>query len=110
LRPRLSTRSARDRTKNDLARLVERIRAEGRPLLDLTESNPTVAGVEYPADVLALLCDPAALRYEPRPFGLEKAREAVAGVYREAGLDVDASRVVLTASTSETYAFLFKLL
>jgi alanine-synthesizing transaminase len=76
-------------------------------VLDLTESNPTRAGFEYPAEeILAALSDARALRYEPDPRGLLSAREAVAEYYG----DVPASRILLTASTSEAYAYLFKLL
>ena len=75
-------------------------------MLDLTESNPTRAGIPYAeGEILSALSQPAALRYEPEPFGLRAARECVA---REYG--VDAGRVALTASTSEAYGFLFKLL
>jgi alanine-synthesizing transaminase len=102
----LSSRSAFDLSPNPLALAVARARAAGQPLLDLTESNPTRAAVPYDRDaILAALASPRALLYEPLPFGLPSAREAVA---RELG--VDAARVVLTASTSEAYALLFKLL
>jgi aspartate/methionine/tyrosine aminotransferase len=57
--------------------------------------------------MLDCLSNPAALRYEPDPRGLPAAREAVAAYY--AG-SVDAGNVILTASTSESYSFLFKLL
>lgn len=76
-------------------------------VLDLTESNPTRAGFEYRREeVLAALADPGALRYDPEPRGLLSAREAIANYYG----DVPASRILLTASTSEAYAYLFKLL
>jgi alanine-synthesizing transaminase len=76
-------------------------------VLDLTESNPTRAGFEYPGEeILSALADPRALRYDPDPRGLLSAREAVASYYG----DVPASRILLTASTSEAYAYLFKLL
>jgi len=76
-------------------------------ILDLTESNPTRAGFEYPREeILKALADPRALRYDPEPRGLLSAREAVASYYG----DVPASRILLTASTSEAYAYLFKLL
>ncbi len=76
-------------------------------ILDLTESNPTRAGLEYPSDeILAALSDAHALRYDPEPRGLLSAREAVANYYG----NVPASRILLTASTSEAYAYLFKLL
>jgi alanine-synthesizing transaminase len=78
-----------------------------RHVLDLTESNPTRAGLDYPtAQILNALSDPRALRYEPEPRGLLSAREAVAQYYGH----VPASRILLTASTSEAYSYLFKLL
>ncbi len=95
---------------NRLARLLERKRAEGARILDLTESNPTRAGIRYPPGLLDELTAPGALRYEPAPRGLADAREAVAGYYRERGFAVDPARLHLTASTSEGYAYLFKLL
>ncbi|MEI8257580.1 MAG: pyridoxal phosphate-dependent aminotransferase, partial [Deltaproteobacteria bacterium] len=97
---------------NALTTALEAHRTSGRTLLDLTASNPTEAALKYPREaVRTALSDEAALRYEPSPSGLPRAREAVARYYREAlDTDVDPARVVLTASTSEAYAFLFKLL
>ena len=83
------------------------LRQSKQHVLDLTESNPTRAGIEYPGEeILSALHDPRALRYDPEPRGLLSAREAVARYYG----DVPASRILLTASTSEAYAYLFKLL
>jgi aspartate/methionine/tyrosine aminotransferase len=79
-------------------------------LIDLTETNPTVVGLSYPPDVLAPLADAAGRRYAPDPFGLASAREAVARDYARTGATVRADQIVLTASTSEAYALLFKLL
>jgi alanine-synthesizing transaminase len=95
---------------NRLASAVAARRARGGAILDLTESNPTRAGVEYPPALLAPLGDPRGLRYEPRPFGLRSAREAVAGDYARRGLAIAPDRVVLAASTSDAYGWLFKLL
>lgn len=78
--------------------------------LDLTISNPTRAGIEYPGDWLAALSDPRSLTYEPTAAGLGSAREAVGAYYRQRGYSVDPDCVLLTAGTSEAYAFLFKLL
>jgi aspartate/methionine/tyrosine aminotransferase len=104
-----SARASFDLTPNRLA--VARARASGRPILDLTESNPTRAGIPYAADpILSALAAPAALRYDPSPFGLATAREAVARELSAQGPPIEPSRIVLTASTSEAYAFLFKLL
>ena len=95
---------------NRLARAVETRRAAGCALLDLTESNPTRAGIRYPEDLLAPLADPRGLRYEPSPQGHPAAREAVAADYARRGIAVSPDDVLLTASTSEAYSFAFKLL
>lgn len=95
---------------NALTHALARRRASCEPVTDLTESNPTRVGIDYPRDLLRGLADAAALRYEPHPFGLPSAREAVARDQARRGVDVDPAHVVLTASTSEAYTWLFKLL
>ena len=104
-----------ERTRWDLRpnRLAERLaakRAAGARLLDLTESNPTRAGLTGPGDLLLPLARPDALRYEPAAFGLPAARAAVAADFARRGFPLSPDRVLLSASTSEAYAFLFKLL
>lgn len=77
--------------------------------MDLTISNPTTADLPYDRDsILRALSDPKALTYDPLPFGLPSAREAVAAALSEIH-PIDPSRIVLTASSSEAYSFLFKL-
>jgi alanine-synthesizing transaminase len=103
------------RTRFDLRpnRLAERLaarRADGRPLLDLTLSNPTRASLPDAPALLAPLARDEARRYDPSPFGLEPARAAVARDFARRGTPVDTERILLHASTSEAYAFLFKLL
>jgi alanine-synthesizing transaminase len=95
---------------NRLSRALDRARAEGRALIDLTVTNPTASGIEYPPGVLASLSCAAAGVYDPEPFGLFRAREAVSRDYARRGVAVPPSRVILTASTSEAYSLLFKLL
>ena len=95
---------------NRLSLAIARLRGEGVPFIDLTESNPTRAGFEYPADLLAPLGDSRGLAYRPEPLGLVDAREAVAADFARRGLSIDANHVALTASTSEAYSLLFKLL
>jgi aspartate/methionine/tyrosine aminotransferase len=85
-------------------------RASGAPVLDLTESNPTRAGLEYPEEILRAFDDPGLLVYEPSPTGASGARNAVAEYYAARGHAVGTERVLLTASTSEAYSYLFKLL
>jgi len=56
------------------------------------------------------LSAPGALIYSPAPLGLLDARAAIAADYTRRGLRIGADRIVLTASTSEAYSILFKLL
>jgi alanine-synthesizing transaminase len=95
---------------NALSRRLAALYADRVPFVDLTESNPTRAGFAYPDDLLQPLANPEALRYEPQPFGLAMAREAVAADLARRGTRPDPAHVVLTASTSEAYSWLFKLL
>jgi hypothetical protein len=105
-----SSRTRWNLQPNRLAARLAAKRASGARLLDLTESNPTRARLAYPDDLLAPLARPAARLYEPEPFGRREAREAAAADLARRGYPVGAERVFLTASTSEAYAFLFKLL
>lgn len=76
------------------------------PLLDLTVTNPTRASIPYPDDALAAaLARGAGAPYDPDPRGLGSARESLAQ-----HLGCRPSELILTASTSEAYSFLFKLL
>ena len=105
-----SSRVPADRQVNRLTAAVSTHRRGARPLLDLTATNPTVVGLAYPADTLDALAAGAGLVYAPEPTGLLAAREAIAGDYRRRGTSVAPSRIVLTASTSEAYSVLLKLL
>ena len=93
---------------NPLSRLIVEKRAAGAQIIDLTESNPTHANLAYPWEqIQRALASPSALAYEPHPAGMREAREAVSRYY---GGRVAPDRILLTASTSEAYGFLFKLL
>jgi alanine-synthesizing transaminase len=97
--------------ENRLAAAIERRRAAGGELIDLTSSNPTAVGIEYPREALAAaLAAGAGQPYAPDPRGLAAARRAVADLYARRGAPIDPERIFLTASTSEAYGFLFKLL
>jgi alanine-synthesizing transaminase len=95
---------------NATTRTLAALRRRGVDVLDLTVSNPTRVGLDYPADLLAPLASPESLSYDPQPMGLWSAREAVAADFARRGLSIAPERIALTASTSEAYAWLFKLL
>ena len=86
-------------------------RAAGKPLIDLTLSNPTECGFLYDEEaILRALRNPAALKYEPNPRGLDVARGAVAQYYAERGAAVSNDDIFLTTSTSEAYSYVFRTL
>ena len=99
-----SSRLNWDAPPNRLSVLLARKRAHGH-ILDLTESNPTHAALQYPETLLGGFQDRRMLVYDPASAGLLATREQVADF-----CCVPAERVLLTASTSEAYSWLFKLL
>lgn len=107
---RFSERTNWNTEESELAR-AHRLRGEtGLPIADLTISNPTRCGLNYPASLLQSLVDPRALDYDPQPRGLLAAREGVCRYYADHHIALDPSQIVLATSTSEAYSFLFRLL
>lgn len=105
-----SHRIPKDFTENALSIRLGELRRGKAPLLDLTESNPTHAGFLAPPELLGLLGNEAAAHYSPDPRGLRPAREVVCADYAARGVAIDPDHIVLTASSSESYSLLFKLL
>lgn len=104
---RFSGRTPSDQRPNRLAAFRARL---GPPPFDLTASNPTACGLPYPADLLAGLGEARGLRYEPMPRGPLAVREAIVREHAERGVSVSPEQVLLTASTSEAYSYLMRLL
>jgi alanine-synthesizing transaminase len=97
-------------SQNAFSQLVEQKRREGAQLLDLTISNPTEAFEDYPhASIARVFGGIEDVGYRPDPFGEERARIAVADYYASRGITISPRQLLLTASTSEAYSFLFKL-
>jgi len=96
---------------NRLSEALARHRAAGKPLIDLTASNPTECGFTYDrTKILNALASQQSLSYDPEPKGLLAARQAVVGYYADRGDHVAASDVLLTTSTSEAYSFVLRTL
>ena len=108
--PHLSRRLPPHAQPNAITLRLEAIRAAGATIIDLTESNPTQVGLHYPEGLLAPLSAAGAETYAPEPLGLPSARDAVAADGSRRGVTVVPARVVLSASSSESYSWLFKLL
>lgn len=101
---RLSRRVPLDFEPNFIAKALR----TNKKILDLTETNPTRVGLPAPSEAAWRgLLEGARAAYAPEPLGLLSAREAVAAYY---GGRVSPAHIALTASTSEAYAHLFRLL
>jgi aspartate/methionine/tyrosine aminotransferase len=109
-----SQRADFDLAPSAFAAQVAAHRASGRPLVDLSESNPTRCGLAPAAALARALAaaarDPASARYEPDPRGDPEVRAAIAAYQSRRGANVSRDRILLTAGTSEGYAHLFRLL
>ena len=103
-----SRRTPADLAENPLARAL---RERSDPPDDLTFSNPTLAGLSPSDEEVreAFARGPSGI-YRPAPTGSQSAREAVSAYYARRGADIRPERLVLAASTSEAYGYLFKLL
>lgn len=109
-----SRRTQWELAPNALTRALADRRAAGGAVVDLTITNPTAVGLRYPGSFYASLSAgshaASIAAYEPEPFGLAAAREALASYYRARGCACAGADVWLTASTSEAFAQLFALL
>jgi aspartate/methionine/tyrosine aminotransferase len=80
-------------------------------LFDLTISNPTAVNLAYPhSEIADALSRVRQFNYQPDPSGSCEARQAISEMYKSAGIVAPVERILLTASTSEAYGYLFKLL
>jgi aspartate/methionine/tyrosine aminotransferase len=108
----LSRRTTWPEGQNRLSQTTAKRRSVGAPVLDLTGSNPTEGDLAFPVEALQqALALPGVERYRPDPSGLPSARQAVSRwLCRDPRVRIAPDRILLTASTSEAYAYLFKLL
>lgn len=105
---RFSQRTPHNLSLNPISNVQESIPPNS--LFDLSQSNPTQCGFEYPPDLLKALDSPLSLKYEPIPFGHPEARKAIAAYLNSKGDEVLPENIIVTSSTSEAYSYLFKLL
>lgn len=110
MRNGFSRRLPWEHERNRLTLALEERKARGLPTIDLTETNPTRVGLAYPEEELReILGRGASPEYNPHPQGLLEAREALAAALSTPGDSVAPDDLILTASTSESYSYLFKL-
>jgi aspartate/methionine/tyrosine aminotransferase len=108
---KFSKRTAWKLEPNPLSQKIQALRAAGHRLWDLTVTNPTQCGFDYLApELLEAFQDPCNLIYDPEPRGLLQTRETLCAFYAKQGIQLDPDQIFLTASTSEAYSFIFRLL
>ena len=106
---RFSQRTGWLRQPTALTALHDRLAAAGRPLLDLTGSNPPSQGFVYPPHILQRVFADAA-HYTPDPLGLPAARAAVSAYYRGHDAHMPPERIWIGAGTSDLYAHTMAIL
>ena len=97
---------------NRLTQALAEVRASATELLDLTISNPTRVGFQYHTQsILGAFQNSNSLLYDPQSKGLLGARREIVSYYQhDHGVSLDPEQIVLTASTSEAYSYVFRLL
>ncbi len=109
---RFARRTNWELSPNKISGILKSFESRGQKILDLTQSNPTSCGFNYPqTELLSVLSHENNVFYSPSSKGLLGARQAVAAYYLESQkIVLDPRQIFLTASTSEAYSFLFRLL
>jgi aspartate/methionine/tyrosine aminotransferase len=106
-----SARTSWDRTQNLIAARLETLGRRGTPPIDLTASNPVECGLAPDEGWLRAALSSGPLgTYAPEPLGQLAARQALARDLTRLGAHLDPGQLVLSASTSEAYGWLFALL
>ena len=95
---------------NALNKALEDLEARHIPVVDLTASNPTSCGFVYPEGMLSVLNSLDNFHYHPDACGVSSARQALAKYYARQEIALSPRDIILTASTSEAYSFLMRLL
>jgi aspartate/methionine/tyrosine aminotransferase len=106
-----SDRTRWNLAENRLSRTLAELHASGKPILDLTRSNPTECGFIYDEKGIQSAFARSEMQlYQPDPRGITSAREAVTAYYEQLQIPVAADDLILTSGTSEAYSFIFRLL
>lgn len=106
-----SNRTNWSREVNQITQALDAARVVDEPFFDLTQSNPTKVFPDfYSSELLQPLLDLQGVSYQPTAQGLASSREAIRRYYASRGYDVPIDRIFLTASTSEAYSYVFRLL
>lgn len=93
--------------ENQLTRTKFTRNSSGLPVYDLTETNPTILGLEFPwSDLLSTLHYEDFSEYNPEPQGLLSSRKFLAG---SSIIPAEPDDFYFASSTSEAISYLIKL-
>lgn len=108
---------------NKFSRALQNHTLSGKPLFDLTASNPPETGLRYRTEeILSAFQNPRSFEYRPDPKGMLSTRRAIIEYYDEVAIraatagrrhpiaSILPEQIILTTSTSEAYTFAFRLL
>ncbi|PJZ54432.1 pyridoxal phosphate-dependent aminotransferase [Leptospira adleri] len=107
---RFSSRFSFQDGENEFSRILSEYKKKKISYIDLTLSNPTQAGFQYPFEAIRHSFQTNDLiTYIPDPQGNELARNTISDYYRSKGVMIDPDDLFLVSSSSEAFSYLFKL-
>lgn len=110
MKPDFSSRFSFQEGENDFAVVLADFDRDGIEYNDLTSSNPTKIGFQYPREAIAHAFQSAdCVTYRPDPRGTAEARKTICDYYGSKGYTIDPADLFLVSSSSEAYSYLFKL-
>lgn len=96
---------------NRITKLIQEYQRNNISIIDLSESNPTKVGFNYPEKfVLKDFCSGKNLIYNPHPKGLINAREAICKFYHKKNINIHPESIIITAGSSDAYNYIFRLI
>ncbi|TGK35912.1 pyridoxal phosphate-dependent aminotransferase [Leptospira gomenensis] len=110
MKPDFSSRFSFQEGENEFAAVLSDFDRNGVKYFDLTASNPTEMGFQYPREAISHAFQSAdCIAYRPDPRGVLEARKTVCDYYASKGYTIDPEDLFLVSSSSEAYSYLFKL-
>ncbi len=104
----ISNKFSGDFSENSISQKLIKLKEDGIDILNLIESNPTACDFEYNKElIINSFKSKNNLKYEPVPGGSYFVKEKISGLNRK---NISINDITLTAGTSESYSYLFKLL
>ncbi len=97
-----------DFSENRISQKLLKLKENGIEILNLIESNPTACDFTYNKDIIInSFRSENNLKYEPVPGGSNYVKGKITDLHRK---NLSVNDITLTAGTSESYSYLFKML